>query len=40
MGFWLVMKSVTFDDLERQNGHYFVMLLLLFLWNAVALAAN
>ena len=26
MGFRLVPKSVTFDDLERRNGHYFALL--------------
>jgi len=25
MGFQLVPKSVTFNDLERRNGHYFAL---------------
>jgi len=25
MGFRLVPKSVTLNDLERRNGHYFVL---------------
>ena len=27
MGFRLVLKSVTLNDLERRNGHYFALAL-------------
>jgi len=36
MGFRLVPKSVTLNDLERCNGHYFAF----FSWNSVGLLAS
>jgi len=36
MGFRLVPKSVTLNDLERSNGHYFCVISP----NSVALVAN
>jgi len=35
MGFRLIPKSVTLNDLERRNGHYFVISP-----NSVAFVAN
>jgi len=29
MGFRLVPKLVTFNDLERRNGHYFIIIIII-----------
>ena len=36
MGFRSVLKSVTLNDLERRNGHYFTLFHRIFMYDVVA----